>query len=242
MNEVFLSIIIPAYNEESRIESTLKAIVNYLSKKDFTYEIIVVDDGSSDKTTQVVSDYLLKINHLQLITLEKNLGKGAAVSRGMLEARGLWRIFTDADNATPIEELDRFLPLIATNDIIIGSIATHDAKVTQHESFTRNLAGKFGNWLIRKVMNIPFLDTQRGFKLFSKEATKAIFPYIKTSGWGFDIEVLALAVKKGFRIKEVGIVWAHKAGSKVGIIAYLEVLWELITIKRRINRFNELGK
>lgn len=233
MNETFLSVIIPAYNEANRIESTLKAINAYLSKQNYTYEIIVVDDGSSDKTPEIVSSYLPSIKYLKLVSLEKNLGKGSAVRIGMLNATGKWRIFADADNATPIEELDRLLNHTKTYDIVIGSIATPDAKVINHESLLRNKSGKFGNWLIRKTMNIPFLDTQRGFKIFSAKASEAIFPDIKTVGWGFDIEVLVKAIKKGFSVKEVGIRWSHQSGSKVGLLAYFQVLWQLILIKIR---------
>ncbi|HBD25116.1 MAG: hypothetical protein A2528_00720 [Candidatus Staskawiczbacteria bacterium RIFOXYD2_FULL_37_9] len=242
MHEFFLSVIIPAFNEEGRIESTLKSIVDFLNKKNITYEIIVVNDGSVDKTSQIVSSYLDTIKNLHLISFEKNLGKGAAVCAGMLKSTGLWRIFTDADNATPIEELDKLLQYTNQNDIVIGSIATEDAEIKKHESFIRSVSGKIGNRLIRYITGIPFLDTQRGFKLFSAKSANAIFPYVQTTGWGFDIEVLALAQKMNFKIKEVGVKWTHKSGSKVGPLAYFQVLFQLTKIRGRVNNFNELGK
>lgn len=256
----FLSIVVPAYNEEQRISRTLLAIDAYLSSRQFReilraagyvresegYEIIVADDGSKDATVRIVQGYINLLGNLRLIVNPENHGKGFVVRQGMLEARGKYRLFTDADNATPIEEVEKLLPYLkeapkwkphtdqaglGSYDIAIGSIGLRESDVEQRESLLRVIAGKMGNWLIQLLVLWGIHDTQRGFKLFSAEAAQDVFKRLFLNRWSFDIEALAVARRLGYGIKEVPIRWFHDPQSRVTARAYLNVLLELFKIK-----------
>lgn len=230
---MYLSVIIPAYNEEKRIGSTLKSIDEYLKWQNYDYEILVVNDGSVDTTSQVVSDLKFQIKNLKLIDNKDNHGKGYVVKQGMLEARGDLRLFTDADNSTSIDHLDKFIPYIDQGySIIIGSIGISGHKVASgSEPGWRRILGKLGNLFIQ-IMAVPGIqDTQRGFKLFTAEAVSKIFPKLTITRWGFDIEVLALARKFGYKIKEIPVDWKNDPNSKVGLKAYFQVLLETVKIR-----------
>ncbi|MDP3963618.1 MAG: glycosyltransferase family 2 protein [bacterium] len=255
----FLSIIIPAYNEERRIAATLLAIDKYVNARRFKdilrdegyardgegYEILVVSDGSKDTTVKIVERFSTLIRNLRLVANDQNHGKGYVVRQGMLEARGLFRLFTDADNATPIEEIEKLLPYIKNvkwrghgaakdsglYDVVIGSIGIKGSAVERAESLPRVVLGKMSNWLIQIVAVWGIHDTQRGFKLFTQEAAKDIFSRLYIDRWGFDIEALAVARKFAYRIKEVPVHWIHDPDSKVGPSAYIKTFWELFKIK-----------
>lgn len=259
MVQPFLSIIIPAYNEEKRITGTLLAVDKYINSKRFKeilraqnylrdgegYEIVVVSDGSKDGTARVVEKYTTLIRNLRLIANTQNHGKGYVVRQGMLEARGLYRLFTDADNATPIEEVEKLLPYMkgvewrgsgigkdfGTYDIVIGSIGLKESAVGKAEPFVRVLLGKMSNLLIQIVAVWGIQDTQRGFKLFTAQAAQDIFSRLKIDRWAFDIEALAVARKLKYRIKEVAITWFHDPDSRVTPGAYIKTLFELFKIK-----------
>lgn len=228
---MFLSVVIPAYNEAKRISPTLRSVFEYLKKQNYEYEVLVVNDGSKDDTAAVVSDFAENFPELKLIDNQQNQGKAKVVQQGMLAAQGDLRLFMDADNATTIDTLDKLFPYI--NDgygVVIASIGIGGAKITNPEPFYRVIFGKAGNLWIRFWAVPGIYDTQRGFKLFTKEAAEKIFPKMRTFGWGFDVELLALAKKYGYKIKEVPINWSNVAGSKINIWAYPKVLMQTVKI------------
>jgi dolichyl-phosphate beta-glucosyltransferase len=232
---MYLSVIIPAYNEEKRIGGTLKALGAYLGRQSYEYEILVVSDGSKDNTAMLVQGMEAEVKNLRLIDNKENHGKGWVVAQGMLEAKGELRLFTDADNSTSIEHVEKFIPYISQGyDVVIGSIGIAGHKVEAgSEPVWRRVLGKLGNFFIQ-IMAVPgIFDTQRGFKLFTAKAAMDIFPKQKITRWGFDIEALALARKFNHKIKEVPVDWKNDANSKVGASAYVQVLSE--TIKVRLN-------
>ncbi len=230
-----LSVIIPAYNEEKRITQTLQSIDSYLEKQSYDYEIIVVVNGSHDRTYDIV-------RNLEQTTVQKatalNLaqgGKGNAVKRGILDkAEGDIIMFMDADNATPISEIEKFLAYFQQGyDIVIGSRYTNPDLVKVHQAFYRVLLSRMANLLIQFLAVPGIKDTQLGFKAFSKKAAKDIFQFVTISRWGFDMEVLTVALAHGYRIKEVGVSWTEHGGGHVPLKAYIESLWDLFKIKYR---------
>jgi len=244
MQKLYLSIIIPAYNEEERISATLLDINKYLIQQNYRYEIIVVSDGSTDKTADVVRELQKKVENLRVIDNKKNCGKGCVVKQGMLEAKGEYRLFIDADNSTTIDHLDKFWPFIKDEyDIVIGSIEIKGAKIHEEAAFYRRWLGKISKYIIRIVAGLwEIHDSQRGFKLFSAKAAEAIFSKQTIMRWGFDIEILVLAKKMGFKIKEVPVVWKNPGESKVTLKSYiktfkelLQIKWNLITNKYKIS-------
>jgi len=236
---MYLSVVIPAYNEAKRIVPTLKSVFDYLKKQNYEYEVLVVNDGSKDNTAEIVQSFQSQVSSLKLIDNKQNRGKAKAVQQGMMAAQGDLRLFMDADNATTIDNLDKML--LHINDgygIVIASIGIKGAEKIGEEPVYRRLLGQLGNLWIRFWAVPDIHDTQRGFKLFTREVTEKIFPKMLTFGWGFDVELLALARKYGYKIKEVPIVWKNAPDSKVNIWVYPKVLmqtvkiwWNLITKK-----------
>jgi dolichyl-phosphate beta-glucosyltransferase len=217
-----LSVVIPVYNEERRIKDSLDKINKYLKNKN--YEIIVVDDGSTDKTREIVQ----KFKNIIITKKRKNKGKGYSVKQGMLMAKGEYVLFLDADLSTPIEELGEFLKLIKKYDVVIGSRAIKGSKVKT--SWYRKLLGRIGNFFISILAVKNIKDTQCGFKLFRKEAAKKIFEKQTINGWGFDFEILHIAQKLGFSIKEQPVNWTLGKESKVKLTDYPKTLIELFKI------------
>lgn len=238
-NKLHLSVIIPAYNEASRISATLLNIDKYLSKQKYSYEILVISDGSTDNTVQVVRKTQQLVRNLQIIDNKENHGKGYVVKQGMLDAKGNYRLFMDADNSTTIDHLNRFWPEInAGNDIVIASIEVKGAKVQETAGWHRRILGKIAKYIIRIGAGLwEIHDSQRGFKLFSEKAVRSIFPKQTLARWGFDFEILALAKKMGFKIKEVPINWKNPGESKVSLKAYFRTFGELLKI--RLNFWND---
>lgn len=229
---IFLSIIIPAYNEAGRIEKTIRDINRYLEQKKYSHEIIVVNDGSSDETAALVRRLSAKLPALRLLDNLENCGKGKVVKQGMLAAKGRFSLFTDADNSTGIEQFDRLLPYLEKGfDVVLGSRALEESQIKVSQPTYRVLMGKLGNKVIRLLAAPGIKDSQCGFKAFSRTAREKIFPRLKTKGWGFDIEVLALARSYGFRIKEVGIEWVNDPCSHFKARDYLKVFREIIFIR-----------
>ena len=219
MNNIFLSVIIPAYNEESRLPSYLTGILVYLEQQGIIYEILVVDDGSSDATAEVVARFTQANGRVRLIRLPRNRGKGYAVRTGMLEASGRLRLFTDADGATPIRELERLQIAIDTGaDVAIASRALSDVACTVNAHLHRKVIGAVFNFIVTTFTVKGIHDTQCGFKLFSADAAHAVFPLQRINDFGFDVEVLFLCQRKGYRITEVPVNWTDVAGSKVNLI------------------------
>lgn len=200
---VILSIIIPAYNEEKRIDNTLRKCLKYLKSKKCNFEMIVVNDGSKDNTVKIVR----KFRNVKLIDNKINHGKGFVVRQGMLKARGDYVLFCDADLSTPIEEVDNLMKYTKDYDVIIASRAVKESRVKTLQY--RKLLGRVFAFFVNLLIVWGISDTQCGFKLFSKETAKKIFRKQTINGWAFDVEVLFLARKFGYKIKEVGVRWEH---------------------------------
>lgn len=230
---MYLSVIIPAYNEEKHIKSTIQSIHGYLSDKKIEHEILVVTDGSRDGTNNIVSSLMAEIPNLNLLQFDVNKGKGYAIKEGMLKATGNYRLFTDADNATSIDHIEKMMPFFEQGySVVIGSIAIKDSVVASgSEPVWRRLFGMAGNLFIQ-VMVIPGIsDTQRGFKMITAEVANQIFPKMTIDRWGFDIEMLVLARKFGYKIKEIPVVWKNEPNSHVKLSAYFQVLMETVKIR-----------
>ncbi len=228
-----LSVIIPCHNEERRIEKTLLDVDKYLEKQDYTYEILVVDNDSTDETPKIVEHLSqTQILNLRLIH-EHTKGKGGAVKRGVLEALGEYCIYMDADNATPISEIEHFWPhLKAGIEVVIGDRyldPVHRAK----QPLIRTILSRMSNTLVQVVLIPHVNDTQAGFKAFKTKAAKAIFKHITIDGWAFDMELLVIALKLSFRIKSVPILREEQGGSTVPPSAFLQSLRDLFIIKWR---------
>lgn len=233
--EPFLSVIVPAYNEEKRIIPTLEALRAYFAHKDFSYEVIVVSGASTDRTVAVITEYAKTFPGLSVIDQPVNKGKGNAVKEGMLRARGQYRLFMDADNSVPIEYFDTFLPYFSQGyDVVIGSIEIAGAKIEEHAAWYRRMLGHWAKLLIRLLAIWEIHDTQRGFKVFSVRAAEDVFPMQTLSGWGFDIEILVVAKTCGYRIKEVPVVWTNAGDSKVGFGAYVTTLRDLLVVRKNM--------
>jgi|SRR3989344_4614262 len=232
---MYLSVIIPAYNEEKHIRKTIESIYQYLSGKNIEHEIIVVTDGSTDKTDDIVNSVASGVPSLSLLRFSVNKGKGYAVKEGMLKATGNYRLFTDADNATSIDHIEKMMPYFNQGyNIVIASIAIKGSVVASgSEPVWRRLFGTMGNLFIQ-LMAVPGVsDTQRGFKMITAEAADKIFSKMTIDRWGFDIEMLALARKFKYKIKEIPITWKNdpNTASHPRLSAYFQVLMETVKIR-----------
>lgn len=214
-----ISCVVPAFNEESRLRGTLRQVTEYLAGRGPDYEIIVVDDGSTDRTTDVALAHAARDPRCRLIRQGRNCGKGAAVRRGVAEATGTLVLFTDADLSTPIEEEAKLRQALeAGHDIAIGSRALPDSRVELHQPWFRELMGKTYNRLIRLFLIGGIRDTQCGFKMFRAEAAREIFPLGRIDRFGFDVEILYIARLNGHRIAEVPVRWINSPQSKVRVL------------------------
>jgi dolichyl-phosphate beta-glucosyltransferase len=236
-SDIRLSVILPAYNEESRLPGTLRESIRYLQAQSYKSEIIVVDDGSTDRTSEVVRTY--SSSPVPVIFLAHpdgaNHGKGASIRLGMLEARGAYRLFMDADNSTSLDQVAGFWPCFERHcDVVIGSRALKDSVIGRHQPKHKELAGRVGNWVIRSLAVPDIRDTQAGFKMFTAEKAEAIFERLTIERWGADIEMIVIARFLGCRICEVPITWINAAGSKVTMVSYLQVLNEVWHIRRNL--------
>ncbi len=227
---MLLSVVIPAYNEERRIPATLQSLKEYFKDKDYEYEILVVIDGAKDNTAQVVKD--ANIPNLRLIDNKKNCGKGYVVKQGMLKAKGKYRLFMDADNATTIDHVEKLLPYFDEGyDVVIASVGVKGAKIVNNEKLYKRIFGLGSNLIIQLVLVPGIKDTQRGFKMFSAKAAEDIFKRLTVDRWGFDFEALAVARKLGYKIKEVPIRWKNDPESLVKLSAYVKTFTELLKVR-----------
>ena len=214
MAKPFLSVIVPAYNEERRIGPTLEKLVGYLTSCPFRWEVLVVDNGSDDKTATVVEAWASEVPQVRLESLP-TAGKGLAVRHGMLQTTGEFRFMCDADMSMPVEHLDEFLQRMTEGyDMVIGSRQTEGAR-RFGEPYIRHLMGRIFNWVVRLVAVGGFEDTQCGFKMFRGEVADEIFPKQRATGFGFDVEVLFIAKLRGASILEMPIDWHHEPSSKI---------------------------
>jgi dolichyl-phosphate beta-glucosyltransferase len=232
----YLSVIIPAYNESKRLPLTIIDIDKHLQKVPFEYEIIVVDNNSKDATKDIAKRFSSIVKNMRVIECRAQ-GKGAAVRKGMLESNGQIRLFTDADNSVSVDQFLKMQHLFREGyDVVIGSRDVEGAKMEPAQPWYRRLLGNLGNIFIQIVLLRGIKDTQCGFKAFSEKAALKVFPLAIIDGWGFDVEVLALANMFGYKIKEMPVVWVNSADSKVKPTAYILVLLEVVKIKMRMLR------
>lgn len=230
----FLSIVIPAFDEEGRIGASLDKILRYLAGRPFAAEVIVVDDGSADRTSEVARGALEGRVPYRLIRFDANRGKGAAVKAGVLASAGRAVMFTDADLSAPIDELDKFQPRLDEGfDVVIGSRAIPGCDIRVPQARPRQAMGRLFNRLVRLFVMRGCKDTQCGFKLFRREAALDLFTRLGTSGFAFDVEVLLLARKLGYKVAEVPVVWCDSPPSRVRMLrSSWRMLRELLAIRR----------
>ncbi len=235
MKRIDLSVVIPVYNEEKRIPKTLRDSLDYLKKSKLSHEILIVDDGSTDGVLGVVETFRKKKDGpaLRILKQGTNRGKGAAVKRGALEARGDMVLYMDADNATPLSQYERFRPLIAEGyDVVVGSRAVDRSMVRVHQPLHREAMGRFFNILVQLAATPGLKDTQCGFKAFRRKTAQAVFARQTIGRFGFDVEILYIARKQGWRIVETPVEWFDAPGSKVHVFRdSLAMLTDLAVIR-----------
>lgn len=228
-----LSVVVPAFNEEGRLGVTLPHLWRSLQRRFADFEIIVVDDGSGDKTAEIVSRFAAMHREVRLLRYDTNRGKGYAVRTGVLAAKGNFVLFSDADLSTPISELRKLMNALADGcDIAIGSRAHRQAKILRKQPYYRVLMGKTFNKMVRLLTIGGIRDTQCGFKCFTRQAAREIFSNCRIDGFSFDVEALCLARMKGYRIKEVGVLWRNDPQSKVSPIRHsLQMFRDILLIR-----------
>ncbi|RLD02509.1 MAG: glycosyltransferase family 2 protein [Chloroflexi bacterium] len=235
MPSPFLSIIIPAYNEENRLLRTLEQVFAFLAGENFSAEVIVVENGSSDKTYALAQGQREKYPTLRVLQ-NKKAGKGRAVQRGMLEAKGEYRIFCDADLSMPIEEIRRFIPPNLETDIVIASREVKGA-IRYNEPSYRHFTGRIFNLLIRALALPKLHDTQCGFKNFRADIAEDLFQYQSIEGWAFDVEILFIAKMRGYKIEELPIPWYYNAESKINVFRdSFRMFFDLIQIRKNARK------
>jgi len=228
-----LSIIIPSFNEEQRLPDSLEKIAAYIRERRPNTEVIVVDDGSTDKTAEVAASYKGKIPNLRVLSNGTNRGKGFSVRHGSLEAGGNIILFTDADLSSPIEEGEKLLAGLTTHDVAIGSRAVDRSLIQAHQSVFREFAGIIFNRIVRVILRLPFVDTQCGFKAFRRERCRIIFEQQTIERFGFDPELLYLARHHGLTTVEVPVRWAHSPATKVSMLKdSVEMFLDVFVIRR----------
>jgi dolichyl-phosphate beta-glucosyltransferase len=229
-----LSVVIPTFNEVDRIEQTLVRADEYLRTLGIPYEIIVVDNNSTDGTDALVAGLIERTISSTTLVIEACRGKGAAVKHGVLQSRGDYVVFADADNATPVSELERFWPLWKCGaQVIIGSRYVLPQRVETPQSASRIALSRIGNALIQLLLLPGLRDTQLGFKGFTGRAARELFGRLATEGWAFDIELLVMARRLGYDIREVAVVWREPGGSHLRFSAYLTTLVDVLKIRWR---------
>jgi len=231
-----ISVIIPAYNEAARIGPTLTSFHEFLSTQAISFELIVVDDGSTDDTVSLVASMRPTLPHLSVIPLPANKGKGHAVRTGMLAARGNIRLFSDADGSTPITEIDKLLAVLKTGatDIAIGSRYLATSEVTKAQPKIRVVWSRLVNRVMQRVLLPDIADPHCGFKAFTAATAQRIFQQCTIDGWSFDLEVLAIAQKLQFRIQEVPVKWANDERSKGRLSHLPKELYNVYRIRKRL--------
>ena len=235
----FYSVVIPTYNESAKAKEMgehLDSIKEYFENLGQSYEILVVLDGPTDNSSELVKKNAKKNPNIQIIDRKENRGKGYSVREGLLKARGKVRLFTDMDGATPIKMFDRFLPKFQEGyDIVIGSRDLKGSQVKIHQPKWKEWLGNAGNLLIQIVAGLYGMkDTQCGFKAFSQKAVEDVLPRATVDRWGIDFEILMVGKKRGYRIAEVPVEWLDRGDSKVGISGYISTFKDLFYVKMNL--------
>lgn len=234
---ISISVVIPAYNEEKRIVKTLKQVAKFMPTNFVNYEVTIYSDGSTDKTVQVASSFI-KENHLKKFfvkTLPNNIGKGGTIKVGVLEAKKDWILIMDADSATPISDIDRLIRSKGDAEVVYGSRYLDKSLLAVKQPLSRRIIGRVGNLLARMVLGIKLVDTQCGFKMFSRRASRIIFPKTQITRWGWDLEVLVIAMANDIKIVEVPVSWRHIEGSKFRASRGVrQTFFELFTIRKNL--------
>jgi len=230
---VSLSVVIPAYNEETRLPQSLDRLVEYFSGPQWDVEVLVVNDGSRDGTAALVERYARQHKMFRLVNNPGNRGKGFSVKNGMLHATKDWALFSDADLSAPIEEVEKLLAAVARDkaDGAIGSRALNRQLVSVHQSAFREYSGRFFNLVMRTLLRLPFADTQCGFKMLRREAAHDVYRRVQIPGFGFDAEALFVARKRGYKVVEVPVRWANAEGTKVTMLNGLKAFTDLALIR-----------
>jgi dolichyl-phosphate beta-glucosyltransferase len=233
---VHLSVVVPAYNEEKRIEQPLERVVAYLRNHFDQWEIIYSDDGSKDKTREKLQELQNIYSEIKIVGTPENHGKGSAVRTGMLAASGDIVLFSDTDFSSPIEEIEKLLPYLQNGyDIAIGSRGLSESNIEVHQAWPREMMGKIFNILLRSLLPIDFMDTQCGFKMFNRKATDLILPRMHLDGFAFDVEMLIIAQVHRLRVAEVPVVWKNVLDSRVHPIRNsLEMIRDVLKLRHRL--------
>jgi dolichyl-phosphate beta-glucosyltransferase len=237
-----LAVVIPAYNEAARILPTLERVREYLAAQPYTWTVTVVSDGSKDETNDMVRNFITSDDRFRLIESVPNRGKGFVVRRGMVECEGEWKLFSDADLAAPIEEIEKLWPAVEKAPIAIGSRPMRESRLEKRQPLYREMLGRLANKLIQALAVHGIQDTQCGFKLFRSDVAEDVFSRCKLNGFSFDFESLMIARDLGYEIAEVPIRWSHQEGSKV--VMWRDVPKSLIDLVklRLLGRARRLAK
>jgi glycosyltransferase involved in cell wall biosynthesis len=227
------SIVLPAYNERERIAGTLDKILAHAAQRSWNAEVIVVNDGSTDDTAMIVGQYARKHPVLRLVENPGNRGKGFSVRNGMLHAKGNILLFSDADLSSPIEEADKLFSAIGQGaDVAIGSRWVDRRLQIRRQPLYRRIFGRIFNLALRIVLGLQFKDTQCGFKAFNRRSAQTIFPLQKIERWGFDPELLYLARKFRFAVREIPVAWSHREGTRIHPLRDgIRMFWELLRVR-----------
>jgi len=229
-----LSVVIPTFNEVARIEQTLRSADDYLRASGIAAEIIIIDNASSDGTAELVRRLFDGMTGDTALVSEPCRGKGAAVKRGVLQSRGDFVVFLDADNATPLSEMERFWPFLRSGvDVVVGSRYVDPALVAVRQPRSRIVLSRIGNTIIRWLLVSGIHDTQLGFKAFKGDVARDIFSRVVTERWAFDVELLLIARLRGCEIREVGVIWREQGGSHLRWTAYVTALLDVLKVRWR---------
>jgi dolichyl-phosphate beta-glucosyltransferase len=227
-----LSVVIPAFNESLRLGPTLERVADYLGRTGFSYEVLVVDDGSSDGTGEVAQAFVAR--GVRLLRQEVNRGKGAVVRIGALASQGRAVLLLDADLSTPIEDLERLLPYLPEADLVLGSRAVAGSDILQHQPFYREMMGRTFNFIIQVLGVRGLRDTQCGFKLLDGDVARRLFAELTIQRFAYDVELVWLAQRRGYRVVEVGVRWADSPASKVNPLTdSARMFWDVLALRWR---------
>lgn len=230
MTRPYLSVVIPAFNEAKRLPLTLIDIDRHLSQKEFSYDITVVVSPSSDNTLEILKRFETIIKNLKVIPLIENQGRGLAVRTGMLSAKGNWRLIMDADNSASVMEFEKMQPYLDEYEILIGSRYISGGQMEPAPPTMQRALEVIGNWLIRTFIAKGVRDTGCGFKCFSAATADKLFSAAQSNGWALDAEVLSLALKSGYKVKEIPIFWSYQSGSNLTDRSHLKIFNEYLRV------------